>query len=121
MGVADWMHKHVTFPNSMVDRITPATTDEFKAQLASEKKIQDNWPVVCEDFLLWVVEDKFPYGRPAWEKSTSGKCILTKDVVPYELLKLRLLNAVHQALACQGRYCSPQRSRPLPHGQIGSL
>jgi mannitol 2-dehydrogenase len=83
----------------MVDRITPATTEEFKAQLASEKKIQDNWPVVCEDFLLWVVEDKFPYGRPAWDKSTSGKYILTKDVVPYELLKLRLLNAVHQALS----------------------
>jgi len=98
-AVAEWMHKNVTFPNSMVDRITPATTEEFKAQLASEKKIQDNWPVVCEDFLLWVVEDKFPYGRPAWEKSTSGKCILTKDVVPYELLKLRLLNAVHQALS----------------------
>merc|ERR1712151_806492 len=98
-AVAEWMHKNVTFPNSMVDRITPATTEEFKAQLASEKNIQDNWPVVCEDFLLWVVEDKFPYGRPEWEKSTSGKCILTKDVGPYELLKLRLLNAVHQALS----------------------
>merc|ERR1712139_481941 len=79
-AVAEWMHKNVTFPNSMVDRITPATTEEFKAQLATEKKIQDNWPVVCEEFLLWVVEDKFPYGRPAWEKSTSGKCIMVKDV-----------------------------------------
>merc|ERR1712187_611737 len=86
-------------PNSMVDRITPATTDELKTQLASEKKIEDGWPVVCEEFLLWVVEDKFPYGRPQWEKSTTGKCILTDDVVPYELMKLRLLNAVHQALS----------------------
>merc|ERR1712186_235418 len=57
--VADWMHKNVTFPNSMVDRITPATTEELKDQLASEKKIQDLCPVCCEDFLLWVVEDKF--------------------------------------------------------------
>merc|ERR1712187_100809 len=98
-SVAEWMHKNVTFPNSMDERITPVTTEEVKAQLANEKKIKDNWPVVCEEFLLWVVEDKFPYGRPAWEKSTSGKCILTKDVVPYALLKLRLLNAVHQALS----------------------
>merc|ERR1719446_689949 len=71
----------------------------MRSQLASEHNIQDKWPVVSEQFLLWVVEDKFPYGRPEWEKSTSGKCILTDDVVPYELMKLRLLNAVHQALS----------------------
>jgi mannitol 2-dehydrogenase len=98
-AVADWMHKNVTFPNSMVDRITPATTQELKDQLASEKKIADQCPVCCEDFLLWVVEDKFPYGRPPWEKANPKKCLLVKDVVPYELLKLRLLNAVHQALS----------------------
>merc|ERR1712048_1018311 len=87
------------FPNSMVDRITPATTQELKDQLASEKYIQDQCPVCCEDFLLWVVEDKFPYGRPPWEQANPKDCILTDNVVPYELLKLRLLNAVHQALS----------------------
>jgi mannitol-1-phosphate/altronate dehydrogenase len=97
--VAQWMHENVTFPNSMVDRITPATTQALKDQLASEKYIQDQCPVCCEDFLLWVVEDKFPYGRPPWEKANSKNCILTDNVVPYELLKLRLLNAVHQALS----------------------
>merc|ERR1712048_272875 len=87
------------FPNSMVDRITPATTQELKDQIATEKKIQDLCPVCCEDFLLWVVEDKFPYGRPPWEQANPKDCILTDNVVPYELLKLRLLNAVHQALS----------------------
>merc|ERR1712048_1529173 len=61
--------------------------------------ITDGWPVCSESFLLWVVEDKFPLGRPSWDKSKSGKCIFTDNVVPYELLKLRLLNAVHQALS----------------------
>merc|ERR1712178_428807 len=56
-------------------------------------------PVVCGSFLLWVVEDKFTHGHPDWDKSKSGKCIFVDDVVPYELMKLRLLNAVHQALS----------------------
>merc|ERR1712014_98439 len=78
---------------------TPATSDEAKAQLASEYGITDEWPVICESFLLWVVEDKFTHGHPDWDKSKSGKCIFVNDVVPYELMKLRLLNAVHQALS----------------------
>eukprot|EP00928_Gymnodinium_smaydae_P022012 TRINITY_DN18621_c0_g2_i1.p1 TRINITY_DN18621_c0_g2~~TRINITY_DN18621_c0_g2_i1.p1 ORF type:complete len:556 (+),score=49.59 TRINITY_DN18621_c0_g2_i1:152-1669(+) len=98
-AVKEWMEQNVTFPNSMVDRITPMTTDEMRCQLAKDFNIQDRWPVVCEHFLLWVVEDKFPYGRPSWERSESGKFILTDNVVPYELMKLRLLNAVHQALS----------------------
>lgn len=98
-SIAAWIKENVKFPNSMVDRITPATTEEAKAQLASEYGIQDGWPVICESFLLWVVEDKFAQGRPDWDKSKSGKCIFVKDVVPYELMKLRLLNAVHQALS----------------------
>eukprot|EP00931_Biecheleriopsis_adriatica_P049995 TRINITY_DN2892_c0_g1_i4.p1 TRINITY_DN2892_c0_g1~~TRINITY_DN2892_c0_g1_i4.p1 ORF type:complete len:635 (-),score=154.38 TRINITY_DN2892_c0_g1_i4:184-2088(-) len=97
-ALATWVSANVKFPNSMVDRITPATTDEAKAELKEKHGIEDAWPVICEEFLLWVVEDKFPDGRPSWEKSTSGKCIFVDDVVPYELMKLRLLNAVHQAL-----------------------
>jgi len=64
---------------------------------------------------MGVVEDKFPYGRPQWEKSTSGNCILTKDVVPYELLKLRLLNAVHQALS----YPASLLGHKLVHDSMG--
>merc|ERR1712048_1517238 len=97
--IAAWIKGNVKFPNSMVDRITPATTDEAKAQLASEYGITDGWPVVCESFPLWVVEDKFTHGHPDWDKSKSGKCIFVDDVAPYELMKLRLLNAVHQALS----------------------
>jgi mannitol 2-dehydrogenase len=98
-ALATWIRTNVTFPNSMVDRITPATTDELRAQLSAEKNIADGCPVSCESFLLWVVEDNFPHGRPQWEKCTSGTCIFVEDVVPYELMKLRLLNAVHQALS----------------------
>jgi len=97
--VAAWIKENVTFPNSMVDRITPATTDEVRAELTAKHGIVDGWPVVSESFLLWVVEDKFPQGRPSWEKSKNGQCLFVEDVVPYELMKLRLLNAVHQALS----------------------
>ncbi|CAE7944431.1 unnamed protein product [Symbiodinium sp. KB8] len=98
-GLATWISENVSFPNSMVDRITPATTEEVKAELKSKYGLDDAWPVVSEQFLLWVVEDKFPMGRPAWDKSTSGKCLFVEDTLPYELMKLRLLNGAHQALA----------------------
>mmetsp|Transcript_49881 Transcript_49881/g.118932 ORF Transcript_49881/g.118932 Transcript_49881/m.118932 type:complete len:518 (+) Transcript_49881:36-1589(+) len=98
-ALVTWISDHVTFPNSMVDRITPATTEELKTELKEKHGVEDGWPVVSESFLLWVVEDKFPLGRPSWDKCPSGKCIFVEDVLPYELLKLRLLNAVHQALA----------------------
>jgi len=94
-----WFEKNVTFPNSMVDRITPVTTDAHREALEKEHGIIDAWPVVAEDFLLWVIEDKFPYGRPAWENCVTGKCMFVEDVVPYEFMKLRLLNSVHAALA----------------------
>jgi len=98
-SLKSWITENVKFPNSMVDRITPATTEEVKNELKEKYGIEDAWPVVSEDFLLWVVEDKFPAGRPSWDKSPSGKCLFVEDVLPYELLKLRLLNAVHQALS----------------------
>jgi len=65
--LADWMTEHVAFPSSMVDRITPVTTDADRDRLADEFGVEDAWPVVCEPFLQWVLEDDFPTGRPAFE------------------------------------------------------
>lgn len=97
--LGDWVHQHVAFPNSMVDRITPVTTDEDRAQISSRFSVQDGWPVVCEPFTQWVLEDAFPLGRPAFD--AVGVQVVA-DVEPYELMKLRLLNASHQALCYFG-------------------
>ena len=97
--LAIWIADNVTFPNSMVDRITPATTDQDRAQVAEDFGLEDAWPVVCEDFEQWVLEDDFVQGRPAWENAGVQ---LVDDVEPYELMKLRLLNASHQALCYPG-------------------
>ena len=94
-----WIAANVAFPNSMVDRITPATTDADRAHVAATYGIDDAWPVVAESFVQWVLEDTFPQGRPAYEDV--GVQIVA-DVEPYELMKLRLLNASHQALAYPG-------------------
>lgn len=99
-----WIEVNVTFPNSMVDRITPATTPEVGGTLRKEFGIEDRWPIICEDFIQWVVEDKFPLGRPAWDMAQGGdRCLFVEDVMPYELMKLRLLNGSHQALAYPAR------------------
>ncbi|MFR9801420.1 mannitol dehydrogenase family protein [Pseudonocardia sp. RS010] len=94
-----WVEEHVGFPNSMVDRITPATGAEDAARLADEFGLADGWPVVCEPFTQWVLEDHFSAGRPPFEDVGVQ---LVEDVVPYELMKLRLLNASHQALGYFG-------------------
>jgi mannitol 2-dehydrogenase len=93
-----WVAQEVRFPNSMVDRITPATTDEDRAQLADRFRVADQWPVVCEPFTQWVLEDQID-DRPPLEDAGVQ---LVKDVEPYELMKLRLLNASHQAVAYFG-------------------
>jgi mannitol 2-dehydrogenase len=93
-----WVGQNVRFPNSMVDRITPATTDEDRAELAERFGVVDGWPVVCEPFTQWVLEDDFD-DRPPLEDAGVQ---LVKDVEPYELMKLRLLNASHQAVAYFG-------------------
>jgi mannitol 2-dehydrogenase len=94
--LARWIRANVAFPNSMVDRITPATTDRERAFLRDKCGLDDNWPVFCEQFRQWVVEDKFPAGRPALE--TVG-VTFTSDVSPYELMKIRILNGGHAAIA----------------------
>ena len=94
--LARWIRVSVAFPNSMVDRITPATTDRERAFLRDKCGLEDNWPVFCEQFRQWVVEDRFPAGRPALE--TVG-VTFTSDVSPYELMKIRILNGGHAAIA----------------------
>jgi mannitol 2-dehydrogenase len=100
--LGEWMEQTVRFPNSMVDRITPATTDTDREQLRTRFGLEDRWPVVCEPFVQWVLEDAFTLGRPPYEDA--GVQVVS-DVEPYELMKLRLLNASHQGLCYFGRLC----------------
>jgi mannitol 2-dehydrogenase len=97
--LGDWIEQHVTFPNSMVDRITPVTTDDDREALAKAFGVEDGWPVVCEPFTQWALEDRFTIGRPPYDEEGVQ---LVPDVTPYELMKLRLLNASHQALCYLG-------------------
>ncbi len=83
----------------MVDRIVPATTDAYRAAVAAHLGVTDAIPVPAEPFTMWVLEDRFAAGRPAWEH---GGAIFTDDVEPYELLKLRLLNGTHSLIAYLG-------------------
>lgn len=94
--LADWVEKNVSFPNSMVDRITPATTAEDVQRLNKVSGIADLAPVYCEDFTQWVIEDNFIAGRPAWERVGVE---FTDDVTAFENMKLSLLNAAHVMLS----------------------
>lgn len=94
--LAAWLAENVTFPNCMVDRITPATTPADRERINAILSCPDAAPVYCEDYIQWVVEDNFVAGRPAWE--TVG-VEFTDDVDPYEKMKLRLLNASHSLLS----------------------
>ena len=97
--LAEWMKENVSFPSSMVDRITPATTAQSREFVERSYGIDDGWPVVSESFVQWVVEDRFTLGRPALERVGVQ---LVDDVRPYEAMKLRLLNASHQAMSYLG-------------------
>lgn len=94
--LAAWIGAKVAFPNSMVDRITPGTTNELRGEIASDIGLEDRWPVRAESYLQWVLEDNFPAGSPDWE--AAGVQVVA-DVQPYELMKLRLLNASHQVMS----------------------
>jgi mannitol 2-dehydrogenase len=98
-ALADWIEQEVRFPSSMVDRITPVTSDADRAEVQELTGVEDGWPVVCEPYTQWVLEDDFVAGRPAFEQVGVQ---LVPDVRPYELMKLRLLNASHQALGYLG-------------------
>ncbi len=94
-----WIEENVSFPNAMVDRITLVTVATDIDKLQEEFLIKDQWPVVCEPFIQWVVEDKFSAGRPEWEKVGVQ---FVENVVPFENMKLRLLNAGHSVLGMLG-------------------
>ncbi|NLS14203.1 mannitol dehydrogenase family protein [Vibrio sp. SM6] len=94
-----WISENVTFPNTMVDRIVPAMTPEQFEVIEQETGYRDPCGVVCEDFRQWVVEDNFVAGRPSWEVAGA---MLVQDVLPYEEMKLRMLNGSHSFLAYNG-------------------
>ena len=98
-ALARWIGDSVAFPSSMVDRITPATTPTDLDEAEQLLGLRDEGVVVTEPFSQWVVEDTFAAGRPAWD--TAG-VTLTDDVTPYEMMKLRLLNGSHSAMAYLG-------------------
>ena len=97
--LATWIEQEVRFPNAMVDRITPVTIPADIEYVEQELGIKDEWPVTCEPFLQWVIEDQFSAARPAWEDVGAQ---FVPDVTPYETMKLRLLNAGHSVLGILG-------------------
>ena len=100
--LGDWVEREARFPNSMVDRITPVTTDTDRAEIRERFGIEDLWPVVCEPYTQWVLQDAFTAGRPPYEQVGVQ---VVEQVEPYELMKLRLLNGSHQAMAYFGYLC----------------
>lgn len=95
-ALAAWVREAVAFPNGMVDRITPATGPRERDALSAEFGIVDAWPVFCEEFKQWVLEDNFPAGRPALEKVGVQ---FVADVAPFEHMKIRILNGGHATIA----------------------
>ncbi|MBB4124515.1 mannitol dehydrogenase family protein [Martelella radicis] len=98
-GLADWIEEHGRFPSTMVDRIVPAMTEESYRLLAERIGTEDPAGIVCEPFRQWVIEDDFVSGRPDWDRAGAT---FTDDVVPYENMKLRMLNGSHSFLAYLG-------------------
>ncbi|NHF67229.1 mannitol dehydrogenase family protein [Xanthomonas hortorum] len=98
-ALADWIDRHVSFPRSMVDSITPATDDALRANVQTQTGLHDAWPIQRERYSQWVIEDRFCNGRPAFERAG---VILSDDIAGHARAKLRLLNAPHSALAYLG-------------------
>jgi fructuronate reductase len=94
-----WIADNASFPNCMVDRMVPATTPTDRADVTRLIELDDEAAVVTEPFRQWVIEDDFPAGRPAWDRAG---VLLTDDVGAYEVMKLRMLNGAHSALAYLG-------------------
>ncbi|HFK7184730.1 mannitol dehydrogenase family protein [Serratia odorifera] len=99
-ALADWIAAHVTFPSTMVDRIVPAATPETLDEIAAALGgVRDECAIACEPFIQWVVEDNFVAGRPDWQVAGAQ---LVDDVLPFEQMKLRMLNGSHSFLAYLG-------------------
>jgi len=97
--LAGWIDAHVSFPGTMVDRIVPAATETSLAEITQELGVEDPCAISCEPFIQWVVEDNFVAGRPDWE---AAGVQMVKDVLPWEQMKLRMLNGSHSFLAYLG-------------------
>lgn len=97
--LASWIEQRCTFPNSMVDRIVPRTTQADRDTVAAGLGLRDASPVMTEPFFDWVVEDRFAAGRPPWE--TAGVRFVD-EAAPWERLKLRMVNGSHSAIAYLG-------------------
>jgi mannitol 2-dehydrogenase len=115
--LAQWIEKNVAFPNAMVDRITPATSARELQFVLETYGYRDHWPVFCEEFKQWVIEDNFPLGRPQWEKVGAQ---FVPDVTPFEYMKIRILNGGHAVLAYAGgmldvHYVHEAMQHPLIH------
>jgi len=98
--LAGWIEAEVCFPCTMVDRITPATTDADRARVNALIGMDDAWPVVTEEFCQWVIEDKFTMGRPDW---TVAGAIFSDELERWENMKLRCLNGAHSTLSYLGQ------------------
>ena len=105
-----WIDANVTFPSTMVDRITPASTETTFSDALRLTGFEDRAAVETEPFTQWVIEDGFVAGRPRWE---AGGAIFAKDVAPYEKMKLRMLNGAHSMLAYCGYIASHQYVRDV--------
>ena len=99
-GLAAWIEAEVSFPCTMVDRITPATTDADRAHVNRLIGMEDAWPVVTEEFAQWVIEDRFTMGRPDW---SLGGAVFSDEIERWENMKLRCLNGAHSTLAYLGQ------------------
>lgn len=97
--LAQWIEQNVTFPSTMVDRIVPAVTPDTLDKIEQLTGVRDPAGVACEPFRQWVIEDNFAAGRPEWEKAGAE---LVADVIPFEEMKLRMLNGSHSFLAYLG-------------------
>lgn len=95
-ALAQWIDRNTSFPNAMVDRITPATSDAQRSALRTRFGVDDARPVFCEAFRQWVIEDRFCAGRPPLE---DVGVTFVADVHPYERMKIRILNGGHAAIA----------------------
>jgi mannitol 2-dehydrogenase len=105
--LAEWIEAKVMFPSSMVDRITPSTTDKDRDWVRQEFGIADLSPVVTEPFSQWIIEDRFCQGRPPLDRVGVR---FVDDVGPYKLIKSRLLNGTHTALGYLGYLAGHRRA-----------
>ncbi|WP_446028911.1 mannitol dehydrogenase family protein [Lelliottia amnigena] len=97
--LAKWIETHVSFPGTMVDRIVPAATEVSLAEITQELGVEDPCAISCEPFIQWVIEDNFVAGRPEWEIAGVQ---MVQEVLPWEQMKLRMLNGSHSFLAYLG-------------------